>query len=81
MTRAGFATRDRGELNHGMANHRRAAGQPVLKQAAKVFSREEVERVINAHPLVQQAFVVPVEDKEFGHVRCGCGSMHGTGET
>ncbi|MDI5822063.1 hypothetical protein MJI95_26135, partial [Salmonella enterica subsp. enterica serovar Kentucky] len=25
------------------------------------------KRVINAHPLVQQAFVVPVEDKEFGH--------------
>ncbi len=27
---------------------------------------EEVERVIVAHPHVQQVFIVPLEDKEFG---------------
>lgn len=28
---------------------------------------EEVERVIVSHPLVLQAFIVPIEDEEFGH--------------
>lgn len=61
-----FATRDRGELNHGRLT---IAGRldNLFFSGGEGIQPEEVERVINAHPLVQQAFVVPVEDKEFGH--------------
>ncbi|TGD31920.1 o-succinylbenzoate--CoA ligase, partial [Salmonella enterica subsp. enterica serovar Poona] len=61
-----FATRDRGELNHGRLT---IAGRldTLFFSGGEGIQPEEVERVINAHPLVQQAFVVPVEDKEFGH--------------
>lgn len=60
-----FATRDRGVLNHGRLS--------VLGRMDNLFfsggegiQPEEVERVIVAHPHVQQAFVVPLADREFG---------------
>ncbi len=60
-----FATRDRGVLNNGRLS--------VLGRMDNLFfsggegiQPEEVERVIVAHPRVQQAFVVPLDDREFG---------------
>ena len=61
-----FATRDRGVLKDGkliivgrMDNLFFSGGEGIQP--------EEVERVIAAHPHVLQAFIVPIEDKEFGH--------------
>ena len=51
-----FATRDRGVLKDGK-----------LTLVGEGIQPEEVERVIAAHPHVLQAFIVPIEDKEFGH--------------
>lgn len=61
-----FATRDRGELNDGKLT---IAGRldNLFFSGGEGIQPEEVERVISAHPYVLQAFVVPVEDREFGH--------------
>ena len=61
-----FATRDRGELNDGKLT---IAGRldNLFFSGGEGIQPEEVERVISAHPHVLQAFVVPVEDREFGH--------------
>ena len=60
-----FATRDRGMLNNGRLS--------ILGRMDNLFfsggegiQPEEVEQVIEAHPRVQQAFVVPLADREFG---------------
>ncbi|WP_312212267.1 o-succinylbenzoate--CoA ligase [Pseudescherichia sp.] len=72
-----FATRDRGVLHNGRLG--------VLGRMDNLFfsggegiQPEEVERVIVAHPHVQQAFVVPLADHEFGQrpvavVECASG--------
>ena len=60
-----FATRDRGVLSNGRLS--------ILGRMDNLFfsggegiQPEAVERVIEAHPCVQQAFVVPLADPEFG---------------
>jgi O-succinylbenzoic acid--CoA ligase len=60
-----FATRDRGVLQAGrltiigrLDNQFFSGGEGIQP--------EEVERVIATHPAVQQVFVVPVDDAEFG---------------
>ncbi|NIF46563.1 o-succinylbenzoate--CoA ligase [Enterobacter sp. Ap-1006] len=60
-----FATRDRGVFHLGrltivgrLDNQFFSGGEGIQP--------EEVERVIAAHPAVQQVFVVPVDDVEFG---------------
>ena len=60
-----FATRDRGVLNDGRLT---IAGRMdnLFFCGGEGVQPEEVERVIVAHPYVQQVFIVPVEDKEFG---------------
>ena len=72
-----FATRDRGVLHNGRLS--------VLGRVDNLFfsggegiQPEEVERVIVSHPHVQQAFVVPLADHEFGQrpvavVECASG--------
>ena len=61
-----FATRDRGVLKDGKLT---IVGRMdnLFLAAGKGIQPEEVERVIAAHPHVLQAFIVPIEDKEFGH--------------
>ena len=70
-----FATRDRGRLEHGRLT--------ILGRVDNLFfsggegiQPEEVERVIGAHPLIGQVFIVPQDDAEFGQrpvavVECG----------
>ncbi|MDJ1653419.1 o-succinylbenzoate--CoA ligase [Raoultella sp. Ech2A] len=60
-----FATRDRGELRNGRLT--------ILGRLDNLFfsggegiQPEEVERVIMAHPQIRQAFIVPLDDAEFG---------------
>ncbi|MBZ7670147.1 o-succinylbenzoate--CoA ligase [Klebsiella grimontii] len=60
-----FATRDRGRLEHGRLT--------ILGRVDNLFfsggegiQPEEVERVIGAHPLIEQVFIVPQDDAEFG---------------
>lgn len=60
-----FATRDRGQLEHGRLT--------ILGRVDNLFfsggegiQPEEVERVIGAHPLIGQVFIVPQDDAEFG---------------
>jgi O-succinylbenzoic acid--CoA ligase len=60
-----FATRDRGELHDGRLT--------VLGRMDNLFfcggegiQPEEVERVIIAHPHIEQIFIVPLDDAEFG---------------
>lgn len=60
-----FATRDRGVLQAGrltivgrLDNQFFSGGEGIQP--------EEVERIIAAHPAVQQVFIVPVDDVEFG---------------
>lgn len=60
-----FATRDRGELVEGsltilgrMDNLFFSGGEGIQPEA--------LERVIGAHPLIHQVFVVPLDDAEFG---------------
>ncbi|WP_435927224.1 o-succinylbenzoate--CoA ligase [Dryocola sp. BD613] len=61
-----FSTRDRGVLNGqrltivGRLDNQFFSGGEGIQP-------EEIERVLAAHPAVEQAFVVPVEDAEFGH--------------
>ena len=61
-----FATRDRGVLQNGRLT---IAGRldNLFFSGGEGIQPEEVERVITAHPHVLQAFVVPIEDREFGH--------------
>lgn len=61
-----FPTRDKGVLHDGRLT--------ILGRLDNLFfsggegiQPEEVERVIVAHPQVQQVFIVPREDREFGH--------------
>ncbi|VUT09675.1 o-succinylbenzoate--CoA ligase [Klebsiella pasteurii] len=60
-----FATRDRGRLDNGNLT--------ILGRMDNLFfsggegiQPEEVERVIGAHPWIQQIFIVPQDDAEFG---------------
>ena len=60
-----FATRDRGRLDNGRLT--------ILGRMDNLFfsggegiQPEEVERVIGAHPLIEQVFIVPQDDAEFG---------------
>lgn len=61
-----FATRDRGVLNKGKLT---IIGRldNLFFSGGEGIQPEEVERVIVTHPHVLQAFIVPVEDAEFGH--------------
>lgn len=61
-----FATRDRGVLNGGKLT---IAGRldNLFFSGGEGIQPEEVERVIVTHPHVLQAFIVPIEDVEFGH--------------
>lgn len=61
-----FATRDRGVLNGGKLT---IAGRldNLFFSGGEGIQPEEVERVIVTHPHVLQAFIVPIEDAEFGH--------------
>ncbi|EGT0666433.1 o-succinylbenzoate--CoA ligase [Citrobacter werkmanii] len=61
-----FATRDRGVLQDGKLT---IIGRMdnLFFSGGEGIQPEEVERVIAAHPQVLQAFIVPLEDKEFGH--------------
>jgi len=60
-----FATRDRGVMTDGRLS---IAGRMdnLFFCGGEGVQPEEVERVIVAHPHVQQVFIVPLEDKEFG---------------
>ncbi|QBH95931.1 o-succinylbenzoate--CoA ligase [Limnobaculum zhutongyuii] len=60
-----FHTRDRGEMRNGelyicgrMDNLFFSGGEGIQP--------EDIERVLISHPLIEQAFVVPVDDVEFG---------------
>ncbi|MBK4115904.1 o-succinylbenzoate--CoA ligase [Pluralibacter gergoviae] len=60
-----FATRDRGELRDGRLT--------VLGRMDNLFfcggegiQPEEVERIIGRHPQLEQVFIVPLDDAEFG---------------
>lgn len=76
--RGWFATRDRGELIEGRLT--------ILGRMDNLFfsggegiQPEELERVIGAHPLIHQVFVVPLDDAEFGQrpvavVECEAGT-------
>ena len=61
-----FSTRDRGVLNGqrltilGRLDNQFFSGGEGIQP-------EEIERVLAAHPAVEQAFVIPIEDAEFGH--------------
>lgn len=61
-----FATRDRGAMHDGKLT---IVGRMdnLFFSGGEGIQPEEVERVIASHPQVLQAFIVPVEDKEFGH--------------
>ncbi|TQN81754.1 UNVERIFIED_ORG: 2-succinylbenzoyl-CoA synthetase [Citrobacter freundii] len=61
-----FATRDRGVLKDGKLT---LVGRMdnLFFSGGEGIQPEEVERVIAAHPHVLQAFIVPIEDNEFGH--------------
>lgn len=61
-----FATRDRGVYHDGKLT---IVGRMdnLFFSGGEGIQPEEVERVIAAHPQVLQVFIVPVEDREFGH--------------
>lgn len=60
-----FATRDRGELRAGRLS---VIGRldNLFFSGGEGIQPEEVERVILAHPQVQQVFIVPQDDVEYG---------------
>jgi len=60
-----FATRDRGELIDGCLT---IVGRMdnLFFSGGEGIQPEELERVIGAHPLIHQVFVVPLDDAEFG---------------
>lgn len=60
-----FSTRDRGVLNgRRLTIFGRLDNQ--FFSAGEGIQPEEIERVLLAHPAVEQAFVIPVDDPEFG---------------
>lgn len=61
-----FATRDRGELHDGVLTLRGRLDN-LFFSGGEGIQPEDIERVIVQHPAVEQAFVVPVADREFGH--------------
>ncbi|EOC1303768.1 o-succinylbenzoate--CoA ligase [Cronobacter dublinensis] len=70
-----FATRDCGRLDDGRLT---LLGRKdnLFFCGAEGIQPEEVERVISAHPSVEQVFIVPLDDAEFGQrpvavVACG----------
>jgi O-succinylbenzoic acid--CoA ligase len=60
-----FATRDRGVLN-GKRLTIIGRLDNLFFSGGEGIQPEEVERVIEKHPAVKQAFVVPMDDAEFG---------------
>lgn len=60
-----FATRDRGDVNEGRLT---IIGRMdnLFFSGGEGIQPEELERVIAAHPLIHQVFVVPLDDVEFG---------------
>ncbi|MGX7902457.1 o-succinylbenzoate--CoA ligase, partial [Klebsiella pneumoniae] len=60
-----FATRDRGALHNGRLT---VVGRldNLFFSGGEGIQPEEVERVILAHPQVQQVFIVPLDDAEYG---------------
>ena len=60
-----FATRDRGQLEHGRLTILGRVDNLFLS-GGEGIQPEEVERVIGAHPLIGQVFIVPQDDAEFG---------------
>lgn len=60
-----FHTRDRGEMQNGEL---RIIGRldNLFFSGGEGIQPEDVERVLLAHPQVQQVFVVPIDDSEFG---------------
>ena len=60
-----FATRDRGELREGKLTLLGRMDN-LFFSGGESIQPEEVERVLLAHPQIQQAFIVPLDDAEFG---------------
>ncbi|TNV21476.1 o-succinylbenzoate--CoA ligase [Buttiauxella sp. B2] len=60
-----FATRDRGVLN-GKRLTIIGRLDNLFFSGGEGVQPEEIERVIEKHPAVKQAFVVPIDDAEFG---------------
>ncbi|HCA7567691.1 o-succinylbenzoate--CoA ligase [Klebsiella quasipneumoniae] len=60
-----FATRDRGEIINGRLNLLGRLDN-LFFSGGEGIQPEEVERIIVAHPQIQQAFVVPLDDAEYG---------------
>lgn len=60
-----FTTRDRGALHNGRLT---VVGRMdnLFFSGGEGIQPEEVERVILAHPQVQQVFIVPLDDAEYG---------------
>lgn len=62
-----FATGDRGALQHqrliiqGRLDNR-------FFNAGEAVQPEQIEQIIASHPAVQQIFIVPLADAEFGHI-------------
>lgn len=73
-----FATRDRGELLDGRLTIMGRMDN-LFFSGGEGIQPEELERVISAHPLIHQVFVVPLDDAEFGQrpvavVECDTGT-------
>lgn len=60
-----FATRDRGEIINGRLTLLGRLDN-LFFSGGEGIQPEEVERIIVAHPQIQQAFVVPLDDAEYG---------------
>ena len=60
-----FATRDRGEIIDGRLTLLGRLDN-LFFSGGEGIQPEEVERIIGAHPQIQQAFVVPLDDAEYG---------------
>ncbi len=60
-----FATRDRGEFREGKLTLLGRMDN-LFFSGGEGIQPEEVERVLLAHPQIQQAFIVPLDDAEFG---------------
>lgn len=61
-----FPTRDKGVIEQGEL---RILGRldNEFFSGGEGIQPEDIERVLLTHPLIEQAFIVPVLDKEFGH--------------
>ena len=60
-----FASRDRGEIINGRLTLLGRLDN-LFFSGGEGIQPEEVERIIVAHPQIQQAFVVPLDDAEYG---------------